>query len=340
VEVVWCKSHSRNQILSLLNINMDITLFCTISKKYENIAAKSINQYYKLCDNKISKIFLVCEDSIDVLSLKIYPKFEYIFDSTAIKILRIDKPEFDCIVKDKWMLQQYFKLNCDILSKSENCIVTDVDGLLLKPINYFTEKKINLFYSTNSFKDRTRSTFKLVKRFFPNNKFDLYNFVTENSFFQHRYLTEARKFLGDFRQYRNAKHLIYDLSIEEYNSIAGSSFPKNPKLTTYQLFHDYSFNNVIFDELPKSVQDDIVKVTKNKVKFFNPNFQFSEYEFYSFFMLNFYPDNVNLVGMNIQVGFIPEKSPTFWLNEPTPAGREDTFLYIYNSTINEFKDGD
>lgn len=311
----------------------DLTLFVTIGKKYENIASLSINEYIKFCQNPIKKIFIVCSDDVDISKFSFTLPYDYITDSTAINILNINGNDYKCITDEKWILQQYFKLNCDILSNTDNCIITDCDGLLLKPINYFTKNKLNLFYVNSP--DREYATNKIIKYFF-NVETKIYDFITENVLFQKNILIEARKLLGDFRQYRNSYNNLYDMPINNYNSIFDNCNPyKQPELTTYKMFHDKSFNNVIFSKLTTDYQEDIIKnhYTNPVTLYMNPKFRFSEYEFYNYFLLINYPEYVNLTRLNIQYGFIPIKDPDFWYNESTPGSREDVFQLMYENKI-------
>lgn len=306
----------------------DITLFVCIAAKYENVAALAINQYVDLCENPIKRVFMVCADDVDVSKLTIKIENRYIRDSEAIKILNYSGNEYRCITEDSWMLQQFFKLHCDVLSNTDNCIITDVDALLLKPINYFTGDKINLFYSITTKKHRS-VPFKL--NYFFNKTADIYNFVTENVLFQRKYLQQARKYLGDFRQYRRAKYGFYDATLEEYLTNAGADWPRNPETTIYKLFYKSSYQNVIFHKLPEWVQKEIIKsgslyMPYCKIEY---GFLFSEYEFYNYFLLLFYPEKVNLIYMPIQRGYIPTENPVFWFNDQTPAGRDDIFYEMY-----------
>lgn len=309
----------------------NLTLFIVLAKKYENIASISINRYIELCENTIENVFIVCADDVDISKIVIDRKFTYVTDSKAIEILNLNHNEYRCITDDKWMLQQYFKFNCDIITGKDACIIIEVDGLLLKSINHFENDKLNLFYIESKTRAIT-STRKVLNFFYNNIHVEHFNFVSENLVFEKKYLIEIRKFLGDFRQYRRYMYDMYDMPLDVYVKHSGPSWPKNPKLTDYKLFHDTSFNNVIFDKLPNFVKEELIKSHRDRSYNLRGNWEFADYEFYSYYLLINYPEKVNIKKLECQVGFIPTNDPTYWINENTPGGREETFLYFIKNT--------
>lgn len=316
----------------------DLVLFVTVAKKYENIVSRSINQYLNLCQDKINRVFLICEDTVDQSKISLNLPSRIINDSQAIEILGLSDPEYSCITHDKWLLQQVFKLNCDSLTDAKKCIITDPDSLLLKPIRFHVNGRINLFYH-NGYENPVNSRrIRLLTEFFFGKEVEQYNFVTENILFEAEHLIEVRKLIGDMRQYRTCRNRLLDLTIDEYKRFAGVSWPVNPLLTEYKPFYPDSVNTVIFKKLPIPVQRELKAMYEEKMIGIIDGLSsvvFSEYQIYSYYMMLNHPDKVRMRPLNLRIGCLPKSDPVFWYNTETPGGREDVFNMMYDHYISK-----
>lgn len=315
---------------------MNPILFLSLAKKYEDIATASINTYLNFCMPKMKEAFIVYEDSVDIDKLKINASVRYMSESDAKKILAIDDRSHISITHDKWILQQFFKLNCDILSERDDCIITDVDGLLLKPINHLNvhDNRQHLFCS-DIVPSRTKHTRLNLGYFFNRADSEIRNFITENALFRKRYLTELRVLIGDIRKVRRYVH-SYDVSQDTYNAMKGKEWPSSPSMTDHASYYASSINTVIFERLPVFAQEEIKKNIKPTVLPLAPGINtFSEYEIYNYFMLLNYPSEIKIKPIVLQCGLIPVSNATYFCNDFTPPSC-DVFRLVHDKFYQSF----
>lgn len=291
-------------------------LFLTVAKKYEILVSRAVVNYLTNCKNPIDSIFMVCHNAIDLDKIKkelksyIDTKIEVlvISDSEAFTKLGYNKVEYISMVKDRWRIQQFIKLNCDILTGRNNCILTDVDALLVHPINYFKNNELVIFH-TPSPKERINPQRDLIfKTLFPeinlNAQYMDTSYVVENSLFEHIHLVEIRKRMGDIKDFRHLRHSLYDMTLSEFKQLSLSEI--TPTTRKNNKFKDAA-DTVIWESLDKQLQQTCIEQLRHTLPDFHNDFiikeeayvWFSEYSLYSIYMSVYHPEKITYQQINV-----------------------------------------
>jgi hypothetical protein len=299
-----------------------LTLFYSVSKKYQPILPLNAKQHIKMCVDKINHLFIVYAENVDVDELAKNLKYHI---SDDVKITLMHEQEAADIIGynhttdyriryDGYMLMIACKLHVDVLTKCDNVIVTDPDNFILKPTPYLENSKGILYHSTPF----TVNWSKMARIVLGDNiNFD-YDFMNEKILMQRKILEPMRDCMKDaLLKYSYKRHSWYDIAEDDYNRLAGVDWPK---LTNW------------FD-LPKFVQEEIQQMIKPEMIQTEWYEDFSDYMMYGYYAMMYHPNEVILRETKVQNGPWGDGSADIFLNRASEKNSIDAFNFICNNVL-------
>lgn len=290
-----------------------LALFYCLSKKYEEIFTLSLANQLEKTAERIDELYIICDTEINKEQLRGRIEFDgnmhIIDDDEAWNICGYRGTKYEKLRLDNRMRQQLIKINCDKITKRDSVLVVDVDSFPLTKTSYFVGDRFKLFYAHEKY-----ASFDELARIYFGDIDASYDFIIEKTIFDSRILEGLREFLGDsVLEYSYKRHTWYDITEDEYNRLAGPSWPQ-PMLP--------------WDSLPEFVKDEIMSMVEPRLLPTAWDEAWSEYHVYGYYAMLHHPGRVILTPCKIQNGPWGDGSADIFLNRPSERNSIDAFKHI------------